>query len=101
ALPADVAGDRGVVRLAADLVDFVDVDDAALGPLDVVVGGLQQLEDDVFDVLAHVTGFGQGRGVGHGERHVDDPRQRLGQQRLARAGRADQHDVRLRQLDVV
>src|SRR6185295_18143035 len=37
ALARHVAGDRGVVRLAADLVDLVDVDDAALGPLDVVV----------------------------------------------------------------
>jgi len=44
ALARHVAGDRGIVRLAADLVDFVDVDDAALGPLDVVVRRLQQLE---------------------------------------------------------
>src|SRR5690606_29698756 len=33
-----VARDRRVVGLAADLVDLVDVDDAALRPLDVVVG---------------------------------------------------------------
>src|SRR5690606_34324537 len=30
ALARNIAGDGGVVRLAADLVDFVDVDDAAL-----------------------------------------------------------------------
>ncbi len=83
ALARHVAGDRRVVGLAADLVDLVDVDDAALGALDVVVGGLQQLEDDVLDVFAHVTGFGEGRGVGHRERHVDDSGQGLGQQRLA------------------
>src|SRR5262249_16427785 len=40
ALARDVAGDRGVVGLAADLVDLVDIDDAPLGALDVVVGGL-------------------------------------------------------------
>ena len=101
ALARHVAGDRRVVGLAADLVDLVDVDDAALRALDVVVGGLQQLQDDVLDVLADIAGFGQRRGVGHRERHVDDARQRLGQQRLAAAGRADQQDVRLRQLDVV
>ena len=101
ALARHVAGDRGVVRLAADLVDFVDVDDAALRPLDVVVGRLQQLQDDVLDVLADIAGFGQRRGVGHREGHVEDARQRLGQQRLAAAGRADQHDVGLGQLDVV
>ena len=91
----------GLSDLRRNLVDFVDVDDAALRPLDVVVGGLQQLQDDVLDVLADIAGFGQRRGVGHGERHVEDAGQRLGQQRLAAAGRADQQDVRLRQLDVV
>ena len=101
ALARHVAGDRRVVGLAADLVDLVDIDDAALRPLDVVVGGLQQLQDDVLDVLADIAGFGQRRRVGHRERHVEDAGQRLGEQRLAAAGRADQQDVRLRQLDVV
>jgi len=101
ALARDVAGDRGVLGLAADLVDFVDVDDAALGALDVVVGGLEQAQDDVLDVLADITGFSEGRGIGHGEGHVDDAGQRLGQQRLAAACRADQHDVRLGDLDFV
>ena len=101
ALARHVARDRGVVGLAADLVDFVDVDDAALRALDVVVGGLQQLEDDVLDVFADIAGFGQRRGIRHRERHVEDARQRLGEQRLAAAGRADQQDVRLGQFDVV
>ena len=42
ALAGDVARDRRVVALARDLVDLVDVDDAALRALDVVVGVLQQ-----------------------------------------------------------
>ena len=91
----------GLSDLRRDLVDLVDIDDAALRPLDIVVGRLQQLQDDVLDVLADIAGFGQRRRVGHGERHVDDARQRLREQRLAAAGRADQQDVRLRQLDVV
>lgn len=82
ALAGDVAGDRGVVRLAADLVDLVDVDDAALRPLDVVVGRLQELQDDVLDVLAHITGLGERRRIRHRERHVEDPGKRLGEQRL-------------------
>ena len=101
ALAAHVAGDRGVVGLAADLVDLVDVDDAALRPLDVIVGRLQQLQDDVLDILADIAGLGQRRGVRHGERHVDDAGQGLGQQGLAAAGRAEEEDVRLGQLDPV
>src|SRR5712672_286701 len=50
ALAGHVAGDRGIVGLARYLVDLVDVDDAALGALDVVFGGLQQLENNVLDV---------------------------------------------------
>ena len=59
ALARDVAGDRDVVAGLADLVDLVDVDDAALGGFEVEVGGVQELEQDVLDVLADVAGLGQ------------------------------------------
>ena len=101
ALAGDVAGDRRVVGLAGDLVDLVDVDDPRLGLLDVEVGGLDQLQEDVLDVLADVAGLGQRGGVGDRERDVEDPRQGLGEQRLAAAGRAEQQDVRLLQLDLL
>src|SRR5512135_2228938 len=100
AFARDVARDGRVVRFAADLVDFVDIDDAALRTLDVVVGVLQQLENDVLDILADIAGFGERRRIGHGERHVQDARQGLRQQGLAAARRADEHDVRFRQLDI-
>src|SRR3954453_20031455 len=101
ALAGDVTGDRGVLALARDLVDLVDVDDAGLGPLDVVVGGLDQLEQDVLDVLADVPGLGESRCVGDGERNVEHAGEGLRQVRLAAAGRAHQQDVRLLQLDGV
>ena len=94
ALARDVAGDRGVVGLAGDLVDLVDVDDPALGPGDVEVGRLDQPQQDVLDVLADVAGLGQRGRVGDAERDVEDPGQRLREQRLAasrsarRAGRS-------------
>ena len=96
-----VARDRGVLVLAADLVDLVDVDDALLALLDVAAGGLEQLEDDVLDVLADVARFGQRRRVDDRERDREQLGERLGEQRLAGAGRPDQEDVRLGQLDVV
>src|SRR6266702_3369669 len=101
AFTRDVPGDRRIVGFATDLVDLVNVDDAALRALDVVVGRLQQLQDDVLDVLADIAGLGQRGRIRHRERHVEDPRQRLRQQRLARTGRTDQQDVRLREFDVV
>ena len=89
ALAGHVAGDGDVARRAADLVDLVDVDDALLGALDVEVGGLEQLQQDVLDVLADVAGLGEGGGVGHGEGHVEHAGQGPGEQRLAGAGGAD------------
>jgi hypothetical protein len=100
ALARHVARDRRVLGLARYLIDLVDVDDAALGALDVVVGGLQQSQDNVLDVLAYIAGFGEGRRVGDRERHPQHLGERLGQQGLTRAGRADHQDVRLLQLDV-
>jgi hypothetical protein len=100
ALPGDVARDGRVVRLARDLVDLVDVDDPGLGLLDVEVGGLDELEEDVFDVLADVARLGQGCRVGDRERDVQDPRERLREQRLPAPRRAEEEDVRLLQLDL-
>jgi hypothetical protein len=101
ALPRHVARDRRVVGLAGDLVDLVDVDDPRLGLLDVVVRRLDELEEDVLDVLADVAGLGQRRRVGDREGDVEDPRERLREQRLAAAGRPEQEDVGLLQLDVL
>ena len=84
ALARNVAGDRRVLVLAADLVDFVDIDDALLAALHVPVGVLQQPQDDVLDVLAHVAGFGQRGGVHDRERHVQNLGQRLRQQASCR-----------------
>jgi hypothetical protein len=90
-----------VLGLAGDLVDLVDVDDPGLGLLDVVVGGLDELEEDVLDVLADVAGLGQRRRVGDGERDVEHLGEGLGEVGLAAAGRADQQDVGLGDVDVV
>ena len=101
ALARDVAGDRGVLVLARDLVDLVDVDDAFLALLDVAARRLQQLQDDVLDVLADVAGLGEGGRVHDREGDGQEARQRLREQRLAGAGGADQQDVRLGELDLV
>ena len=101
ALAGHIARDGRVFTLARDLVDLVDVDDTALGLFDVVVGVLQQTDDDVLDILANVAGLGEVGGVGDGERDVQNLGQRLRQQRLARPGGSEQEDIRFAQLHVV
>ena len=100
AFARDVAGDGDVVVGLADLVDLVDVDDAALGGFEVEVGGVEELEQDILDVFADVAGLGEGGGVADGEGDVEHAGEGLGQQGLAAAGGADQEDVGLVELDV-
>ena len=101
ALARHIAGDGRVFGFAADLVDFVDVDDAALGLLHVVIGRLQEFQNDVLDILAHVTGFGQRGGVDDGEWHVEDFGQGLGHQRFSGTRGADQQHVAFLQFHVI
>src|SRR5581483_3676017 len=101
AFAGNVARDRGVFVFATDLIDFVDIDDAGLGPSYIALGGLQQLQDNVLDVFADVARFGERGGVHNSERDVQHLCQSLGQQGLARAGRTDQKDVGLGQFDAV
>ena len=38
----NIAGDGGIVGLARDFIDLVNIDDAALRPLNIIFTGLQQ-----------------------------------------------------------
>ena len=84
AFARNVARNRRVLVLAANLVDFVNVDDALLRAFDVAVGGLQKFENYVFDVFADVAGFSERGGVDDRERHAEHARQRLRQQASCR-----------------
>jgi hypothetical protein len=59
AFAGDIAGQGGGIGLAGDLVDLVDIDDAPLGLFDVVISRLQQADQNVFDILADISGLGQ------------------------------------------
>ena len=69
-------------------------------PLGFGLGGLEQLEQDVLDILAHIARFGQRGGVGDGEGNIEDLGQGLREQRLAGAGRPDQQNIALLQFHI-
>src|SRR3546814_6203132 len=69
-LTRHVAGNGGIFRLAADLVDLVDIDNATLRLFDIIVTGLQELQDNVFHILTDIARFRQRRCIRHGERHI-------------------------------
>jgi len=101
ALSRDVPRDGEVFRLAGDLVDLVDVDDAHLGASHIEVGGRKKLEQDVLHVLAHVSGLGEGGGIGDGKGHLEEACERLGKERLACARGTEKQDVALGDLDLL
>src|SRR5690606_36461997 len=101
ALARHVASDGRVVGLTRDLVDFVDVHDANLSFFDIVVAFLKQFLDDVLDVFTYVTGFGQRGGIGDGEGHIKQTRERFRQKRFTGTGRTNDQNVALAQLNVI
>ena len=80
AFAGNITRNRGVIRLARNLVDFVNVYDALLRTLYVVVAFLQKLLDNIFNILANVASLGQGGCVGNGKRYVQHARERFRQQ---------------------
>ncbi len=62
---------------------------------------LDELEQDVLHVLAHITGLGKRGGVGDGKRHLEDARERLGKQGLTGTGGTEQQNVGLGELHLV
>src|SRR4030095_15003662 len=100
ALARDIAGERNVLGFAGDFVDLVDVDDALLRALHFEVGILEQAQDDILHVLAHVAGLSERGGVSDGKRHVEDGGERTGEERLPRAGIADEQNIALLDFDV-
>ena len=101
ALARDIAGDGEVLGLAGNLVDLVNVDNANLRALNVAIGRVDELEQDVLHVLANVASLGERGSVGDGKRHLEDARERLGQQRLTGAGGAKQQNIGLDELHLV
>ncbi len=96
----NVAGDAGRIALAPNFIDLIDVNDAEFGALYIIIGTLQQPQDDILNVFAHITCLGQRRGVRDAKWHIKDPCERPRQQRLSRTRRPDQQDVALLDLHI-
>jgi hypothetical protein len=101
AFAGDVAGDGDVVLGFADLIDFIDVDDSALCGFEVVVGVLEEAEEDVFDVFADVSGFGECGGVADGKGDVEGFGEGSCEEGFAGACGSDKEDVGLIDFDDV
>ena len=81
---------------------LTSVDHKRLGIMYIIVAIVMLLRGCLlYTSFAHITGFGQRGCVGHGERDVQQARQRFGQQRFTGTGRTDQQNVTFAQLDTI
>ena len=48
----DITGDGRIFILSANLIDFVDIDDSVLRFLDIAISGLEELQNNIFDVFS-------------------------------------------------
>ena len=100
ALTGDVARNRRIFTLAGNLIEFIKIDDAALGAFNVAIGSLQKLKNHIFNVFAHVARFGQRRSIGNGKGHIKHLGQSLRKKRFAGARGADEQNVAFGQFHV-
>ena len=100
-LAGDIPGDRGVFAFAGDLVDLIHIDNTPFRQFDIIVGGLDQPQKDIFHIVAYVARLSERSGVGNGKRHLQHPGQGLGKQGLTAAGGTDEKNIALLQLHIV
>ena len=100
AFAGDVARDGAIWTLARNLVDFVDVDDSLLGPGDIGVCGMNEMQENIFHVFPNVSGLGYRRGVCNGKGYVEDVGEGLREEGLAGACRPHQENVCLLKFDI-
>ena len=103
----DILGRKDVGGVAGQLEPEVRLlyDQGQMGELLDALDGLgdllDQTQQDVLHVVAHVARLSKGGGVGDGEGHLQHPGQSLGKQSLAAASGAHEQDVALLQLHIL
>ena len=71
-----------------------------LGSLHVKISRLNQPEQNILHILAHITGLCKGCGIGDGEGHIQHSGEGLGHERLPRACGTEKQHIALLQLHI-
>lgn len=93
AFAGHITRNRDIFTLPGDLIDLVDVNNAALCKFHIKIRRLNETQQDVFYVVADIPRFRERRRIRDGKRNLQNPRKRLCQKGLAAAGRTKQQDV--------
>ena len=101
AFTRNIASDRKVLCLFRNLINLIDVDNANLSTGNIKIRSRNKLQQDVLNVFAYITRFGQRGSIGNRERNLQRTRKRFGQKRLTRTRGTQQQDIAFRQLYIV
>ena len=92
-LAGHIAGNGRAVQFPGDLVDFINVYDALTCGLNVIIGHLNQVQDDIFHVFAYISRLCKCGGISDRERDFQDLGEGLRQKGFTAACGSDQEDV--------
>ncbi|QYO62437.1 diguanylate cyclase [Leptolyngbya sp. 7M] len=92
-LAGNISRNRRILTLAGNFVDFVNVDNAALGCLYIQISNLQQPQQDIFYIFTDIARLGEGSSISDCKGNIQHLSQRLGQQSFAAAGWSNQQNV--------
>ena len=98
ALAGNITGNGGVLAFSCNFINFIDVDYAFFGALHVKVSRLQKLQQNVLNILTHITRLSESGCIGNCKGHIKHLCHGLGEKGLAAAGGADEQDIALLQL---
>ena len=89
-----ITRNRRIFRtFTSNFVNFVDENDAAFGPLHIIVGSLQQTSENTLHILAHITRLRENSSVSDTERNIQQSGYCLGQQCFTRSRLPYHQDV--------
>jgi len=99
-LSRDITGDGDVFGFASDLVDLIDVDDAAFGAVDIEIGSLEETKDDILDIFANITRFSERGSIDDAKGNVKEAGESFGKESFAGTGWSKQEDVGFLNLNI-
>jgi len=83
AFAGHIAGYRLVFAFTSYLVNFINKNNSALCAIEIVIGGLEQFREDVFNIFAHIASFCESGGIRQSQRYIQQIGESLGQKGFA------------------
>ena len=95
-----ISCDGRILRLSCYLVDLINVDNAVLRTVNIIISCLNDLQQNILHILAYISGLREGCGVCNGKRYIQKSGKCLCQQCLTGTGGSQHKDITLLKFNV-